>query len=140
MWHKKNCELCPKTTHLLKKMKNVKSAYFSILSPGKHIPPHKGPYKGIIRYQLPISVPKNGVCKIIVDSKDHVWKEGESVLFDDTFTHEVVNETKEYRIALLLDVKRSVPGFFMKIYDTIVFRLIQFLVVLNNTFGKSKIN
>lgn len=139
MWHKKNAELCPKTTSLLKKIKSVKSAYFSILEPGKHIPPHKGPYKGIIRYQLAISVPKKGECKILVDGKPYFWKEGESLLFDDTYTHEVVNNTSEYRVALLLDVKRTIPGFFMRQYDSFVFRLIQFLVILNNTFSKSKV-
>ncbi|MAR40032.1 MAG: hypothetical protein CMD22_05120 [Flavobacteriales bacterium] len=140
MWHKKNSTLCPKTTSLLKKMKGVTSAYFSVLSPGKHIPPHKGPYKGIIRYQLAISVPKKGVCKIIVDDKDFFWVEGKSVLFDDTYTHEVINNTKEHRIALLLDIKRRVPGFWMRQYDKFVFLLIQFLVILNKTFSKSKIN
>ncbi len=139
MWHKKNAELCPKTTSLLKKIKSVKSAYFSILEPGKHIPPHKGPYKGIIRYQLAISVPKKGECKILVDGKPYLWKEGESVLFDDTYTHEVVNNTSEYRVALLLDVKRTIPGFFLRQYDSFVFRLIQVLVILNNTFSKSKV-
>lgn len=140
MWHKKNSALCPKTTSLLKKMKSVKSAYFSVLSPGKHIPPHKGPYKGIIRYQLAINVPKKGECKIIVDDKDYFWKEGKSVLFDDTYTHEVVNNTEEFRIALLLDVKRKIPGFFMRQYDRFVFVLIQSLVILNKSFSKSKIN
>lgn len=139
MWHKKNAELCPITTSLLKKIKSVKSAYFSILEPGKHIPPHKGPYKGIIRYQLAISVPKKGECKILVDGKPYFWKEGESVLFDDTYTHEVVNNTSEYRVALLLDVKRTIPGFFLRQYDSFVFRLIQVLVILNNTFSKSKV-
>lgn len=139
MWHKKNIELCPRTTSLLKKIKSVKSAYFSILAPGKHIPPHKGPYKGIMRYQLAISVPKKGECKIFVDGIPYYWKEGKSVLFDDTYTHEVVNNTEEYRIALLLDVKRKIPGFFMNQYDAFVFRLIQSLVILNNTFSKSQI-
>ena len=138
MWHKKNACLCPKTTSLLKEMKNVKSAYFSILDPGKHIPPHKGPYKGIIRYQLAISVPKKGECKIFVDGTPYYWTEGKSVLFDDTYTHEVVNNTEEHRIALLLDVKRKIPGFFMRQYDHFIFGIIQFLVILNNTFSKSK--
>ena len=60
MWHEKNCDLCPKTTSILKGLGCVKSAYFSVLAPGKHIPPHKGPYKGILRYQLALKVPKNG--------------------------------------------------------------------------------
>lgn len=53
-------------------------------------------------------------------------------------------QTKEYlreiRDVLLLDVKRKIPLFFMKIYDSFIFRLIQFLIVLNNTFTKSKID
>ena len=116
----------------------MKSAYFSILAPGKHIPPHKGPYKGILRYQLAISVPK-GECKILVGSKPYYWKEGESILFDDTYIHEVVNNTEGYRVALLLDVKRNIPGFFMRQYDSFVFHVIQLLVILNNTFSKSKV-
>ena len=138
MWHEKNCDLCPKTTSILRGLGGVKSAYFSILAAGKHIPPHKGPYKGIIRYQLALSVPKNGECKIIVDDKDCFWEEGKSVLFDDTYTHEVINNTNEVRIALLLDVKRELSGF-LKYYDIFVFKLIKSLVVLNNTFSKSKL-
>ena len=138
MWHKNNSSLCPKTTSILKGLRGVKSAYFSVLAPGKHIPPHKGPYKGIIRYQLALSVPKNRECKIIVDNKDFFWEEGKSVLFDDTYTHEVINNTNEVRIALLLDIKRKIPGF-LKYYDFFVFKLIKFLVVLNNTFGKSQL-
>jgi len=139
MWHKKNIKMCPKTSSLLRSVRGVKSAYFSVLSPGKHIPPHKGPYKGIIRYQLALSVPKSGECKLIVDNKEYFWKEGEGVLFDDTYVHEVQNKTKEVRIALLLDIKRKINGP-LKYYDFFVFRLIQFLVVLNNTFSKSKIS
>ena len=138
MWHEKNCDLYPKTTSILQKLGSVKSAYFSILAPGKHMPPHKGPYKGIIRYQLALSVPKNGECKIIVDDKDCFWEEGKSVLFDDTYTHEVINNTNEVRIALLLDVKREISGL-LKYYDKFVFKLIKSLVVLNNTFSKSKL-
>ena len=139
MWHEENRSLCPKTCEILGSMKNVKSAYFSILAPGKHIPAHTGPYKGILRYQLALSVPKVGECKLFVDHKPYFWKEGESVLFDDTYLHEVINNTDEKRIALLLDVKRPVSGFFMKIYDSFVFRLIQFLVVMNNSFKKSSL-
>jgi aspartyl/asparaginyl beta-hydroxylase (cupin superfamily) len=139
MWHPKNMGLCPKTTSLIKGLSGVKSAYFSVLSPGKIIPPHTGPYKGIIRYQLALSVPKNGECKLVVDGKDYFWKEGEGVLFDDTYLHAVQNNTEEVRIALLLDVKRKIPGF-LKYYDFFIFKLIQILLVLNNTFSKSKIN
>ncbi len=139
MWHKENASLFPITSSILKKIKSVKSANFSILSPGKHIPPHKGPYKGIMRYQLALNVPKKGECKIFVDGKPYYWKEGKSILFDDTYTHEVVNNTEEYRVALLLDIKRKVPGFLLRQYDAFIFCLIQLLVILNGTFSKSEI-
>jgi len=138
MWIQKNADLCPKTTSVLKRLRGVKSANFSVLAPGKHIPPHKGPYKGVIRYQLALSVPKSGECKIIVDDKDYFWIEGKSVLFDDTYTHEVINNTNEVRIALLLDIKRKIPGF-LKYYDFFIFKLVQILVILNSTFSKSKL-
>ena len=32
------------------------TAFFSILAPGKHIPPHRGPYKGLLRYHLGLQV------------------------------------------------------------------------------------
>ena len=139
-WHKENIKLCPRTVELLKPYKNVSSIYFSILSPGKHIPPHNGPYKGIFRYQLAISVPKDGKCQLFVDNKPYSWTEGKSVIFDDTFVHEVKNETKEKRIALLLDVRRDDFPFFLMIYDYIFFKIIQLLVIINKTMQKSTVS
>ena len=139
-WHKENIKLCPKTVEILRPLKNVSSIYFSILSPGKHIPAHNGPYKGILRYQLAISVPKEGRCQIFVDNKPYSWTEGKGVLFDDTYIHEVKNETKEERIALLLDVRRNDLPFLLKIYDYIFFKIIQLLVIINNTMQKSTVS
>ncbi len=139
MWHSNNMKKCPKTVRLLKNIKNVKSIYFSILDPGKYIPPHHGPYMGILRYQLALSVPKEGNCELIVDNKKYIWKEGKSVMFDDTFTHEVKNQTNEKRIALLLDIKRTDFKGFFYYYDQFIFRLIQVLIIINNTFKKSNV-
>tara|TARA_B100000427_G_scaffold284484_1_gene257379 strand:+ start:86 stop:784 length:699 start_codon:yes stop_codon:yes gene_type:complete len=137
MWHSDNMKRCPVTVSLLSKINNVKSIYFSILSPGKHIPPHYGPYMGVFRYQLALSVPKQGNCELIVDGKSYHWKEGEGVMFDDTFIHEVKNETSEKRIALLLDIKRNDFKGLFYYYDLVVFKLIQLLIIINNTFKKS---
>ena len=35
------------------------------------------------------------------------WKEGEGVLFDDTYVHEVWNKTDERRVVLFLDIYRD---------------------------------
>ena len=47
-----NCARCPETDHVLHLIPGMKSAMFSILAPHKHIPEHRGMYKGILRYHL----------------------------------------------------------------------------------------
>jgi len=89
------------------------TAFFSILSPGKHIPEHRGVFKGIMRYHLGLKVPENAKdCCIRVDEVSAYWQEGKGMLFDDTYQHEVWNNTDEIRVVLLMDVIRPLrfPG------------------------------
>jgi len=81
---------------------------FSILAPGKHIPDHCGPYKGVIRYHLGLKVPRDArQCRIRVGDEYATWAEGTSELFDDTYEHEVWNDTDEERVVLFCDVVGS---------------------------------
>lgn len=103
----KNCEKCPKTMALLEKIPGLKVAFFSILAPGKHIPRHRGKHKGIIRYHLGLKVPEpQSQCRIQVDDQIAYWQEGKSLIFDDTYYHEVWNDTDDYRVVLFLDIAR----------------------------------
>ncbi|CCH64935.1 Aspartyl/asparaginyl beta-hydroxylase and related dioxygenases [Richelia intracellularis HM01] len=121
---KKNCDYCPKTTKLLEKIPGMKVAFFSILAPGKHIPEHRGKHKGIIRYHLGLIVPKPKVnCWIRIADQVAYWEEGKSLIFDDTFYHEVVNDTDGYRVVLFLDVARPL-GFPISMVNWLVNRLI----------------
>ena len=38
------------------------------------------------------------------------WEEGKSMIFDDTFNHEVWNDTDETRVVLFVDVLRPLPS------------------------------
>jgi aspartyl/asparaginyl beta-hydroxylase (cupin superfamily) len=84
-------------------------AFFSILDPGKSVPEHEGPYLGYLRYHLGVCVPAKDPPKIIVNGQDYVWKEGEAVLFDDSWPHSVVNTSNELRAVLIVDVRRPLP-------------------------------
>src|SRR5437660_12116805 len=53
-----NCDRCPETTRLLEGVPAMTTAFFSILGPRKHIPDHRGPYKGVLRYHLALMVPE----------------------------------------------------------------------------------
>jgi beta-hydroxylase len=89
-----NCARAPRTMQLLETIPGGKTAFFSILSPRMHIPAHCGPYKGVVRYHLGLKVPEpKEQCRIRVADQVAHWEEGKSMFFDDTFEHEVWNDT-----------------------------------------------
>src|SRR4029453_17045489 len=89
---------------------NLIQAFFSILEPGKSIPEHEGPYRGYLRYHLGLRVPKDDPPKLVVNGRDYVWKEGEAVLFADSWPHSVVNHSAEIRAVLIVDIRRPLPA------------------------------
>ena len=106
---KENCRRCPETARILKKIPGMKTAFFSILSPNKHIPPHRGAYNGVLRYHLGLVVPEPiEKCRIRIDKEITHWEEGKSLIFDDSFNHEVWNETAGHRAVLFVDFERPV--------------------------------
>ena len=104
-----NCRRCPETTRVLRKIPGMKTAFFSILSPGKHIPSHKGPYNGVLRYHLGLIIPEpKEKCRIRVHNEIRHWSEGDSLIFDDTYNHEVWNDTSGHRVVLFVDFVRPI--------------------------------
>jgi ornithine lipid ester-linked acyl 2-hydroxylase len=103
-------EMCPRTAALMRQIPGMTTAMFSILSPHKHILDHRGPYKGVLRYHLGLIVPRDAqACRIRVGEDIRHWEEGKSMIFDDTFNHEVWNDTDETRVVLFVDVLRPLP-------------------------------
>src|SRR5271169_4866479 len=103
-------EMCPRTAALMREIPGIKTAMISILSPHKHILDHRGPYKGVLRYHLGLIVPQDAEsCRIRVGQDIRHWQEGQSMVFDDTFNHEVWNDTDETRVVLFVDVLRPLP-------------------------------
>jgi beta-hydroxylase len=102
-----NARRCPETMRLLKNIPGMKTAFFSILSPHKHIPAHRGAYNGILRFHLGLLVPEpRPKCRIRIGNDYRSWNEGEALIFDDTFNHEVWNDTEGYRVVLFVDFAR----------------------------------
>ena len=114
-WYNNSLEnarrLCPETVALLDKCTDVHAAMFSILEPGKYIPPHKGPSTACLRYHLGLKIPKNrSNCYIEVNKQKFHWEEGKALIFDDTYVHSVYNNTDEPRIILFIDIERPLPS------------------------------
>lgn len=105
-----NCRRCPETMRLIGTIPAVKTAFFSILAPGMHIPEHRGPYAGVLRYHLGLIVPRRQeACRIRVGTEVAHWQEGRSLVFDDSYPHEVWNDTDEERVVLFVDFARPLP-------------------------------
>jgi ornithine lipid ester-linked acyl 2-hydroxylase len=105
-----NCARCPQTARLLRSIPGLKSAMFSILAPGKHLPEHRGPYKGVLRYHLGLIIPEPpGSCRIRVGNEVRTWSEGRSLIFDDSHPHEVWNDSARHRVVLFVDIERPLP-------------------------------
>jgi ornithine lipid ester-linked acyl 2-hydroxylase len=114
-------EMCPRTAALMKQIPGMTTAMFSILSPHKHILDHRGPYKGVLRYHLGLIVPRDApACRIRVGEDIRHWEQGESMIFDDTYNHEVWNDTDETRVVLFVDVLRPLPSPWSQINHVIV--------------------
>jgi len=106
----KNLARCPKTARLLRLIPDMKTAMFSILAPGKHIPAHRGPYKGVLRYHLGLLVPEPETsCRIRVGDDIRIWQEGKSLIFDDSHEHEAWNDSDSHRVVLFVDFVRRLP-------------------------------
>jgi aspartyl/asparaginyl beta-hydroxylase (cupin superfamily) len=103
------CSRCPRTTALLDGIPGLFEAFFSILEGGKSIPAHEGPYRGYLRYHLGLVVPEKDPPSIRLKDQVYTWKEGESVLFDDSWEHEVYNQSRGDRVVLIVDIRRPMP-------------------------------
>jgi aspartate beta-hydroxylase len=105
-----NMSKCPVLTGLVESVPDVLTATLSFLAPHKHIPRHRGPFRGVLRFYLGLSVPlaedARPATVLTIDEAEHRIADGESLLWDDTFPHEVCNRSDSPRIALLLDVRR----------------------------------
>ena len=120
-----NCKRCPETTKLLEQCPELQNAWFSILKPGYRIPPHKGPTNGIVRIHLGLIIPaQRDQCWIRVDDQILHWDEGKCIVFDDSYEHEVQNNTDQQRVVLFFDVLRPMrtPG---RILNNIMFALLK---------------
>jgi aspartyl/asparaginyl beta-hydroxylase (cupin superfamily) len=105
-----NCERAPRTSALCARIPNLFQAFLSSLDPGKSIPPHRGPYRGYLRYHLGLKVPRNNPPSIRIKDRRYQWKEGESILFDDSWEHEVHNQSDDTRVVLIVDILRPMPA------------------------------
>lgn len=76
-------------------------AYVSVLQPGTHIQAHCGPTNTRLRAHVGLAVPED--ARIRLGSEMRNWREGDWLIFDDSFEHEVWNDSAHERAVLIID-------------------------------------
>ena len=115
---------CPRTVALLRGIPSVRGAMFAILPPGAYLNPHRDPFAGSLRYHLGLVTPNSPQCSITVDGENYFWRDGEDVMFDETFIHHARNDTGVERIILFCDVERPLHFAPMRWLNRMISRVI----------------
>jgi aspartate beta-hydroxylase len=103
-----NCAACPVTAATLDTLPLARvpghgpEVLFSVFSPGTHLLPHCGVTNTRVVGHLPLMIPDN--CALRVGGEDHHWREGEVVVFDDTYEHEAWNRSDRTRVVMIFDL------------------------------------
>jgi aspartyl/asparaginyl beta-hydroxylase (cupin superfamily) len=98
---------CPRTAALIDSIPNLVTAFYSVMDAGTHVPRHKGFTKALLNFHLGLRVPAGVAdCRIQIAEEDHGWQEGKFLVFDETFPHEVWNDTAQARAVLFIQVLR----------------------------------
>lgn len=102
--NEQNAALCPYTMSVLDSIPRLEHtmAMFAALNPHSGLPPHTGPFNGILRVHLPLIVPPG--CELTVGGETRTWEEGKVTVFDDSFVHSVHNHSDQVRVVLFFTV------------------------------------
>jgi len=115
--HPSALELCPNTTALLKSIPSVKAAMFAELPDGARLPRHRDPYAGSLRYHLGLVTPNDDRCFINVDNEIYSWRDGEPVMFDETYIHYAENTSGKNRLILFCDIARPMKYRWAQVFN-----------------------
>ena len=98
---------CPATAALIEALPLARipgrapNVFFSLLRPGRRIPPHTGVTNTRAIVHLALDVPPG--CGFRVGGETREWVEGRAFAFDDTIEHEAWNDSARRRAVLILD-------------------------------------
>src|SRR5580658_3786032 len=82
-------EICPKTVELVQSIPSVHAALFALLPGKSKLGEHRDPFAGSLRYHLGLMTPNSDDCRIYVDGSAYSWRDGQAVIFDETYIHSV---------------------------------------------------
>jgi beta-hydroxylase len=128
--------LCPKSVELIEAIPSLHGAMFARLEPGRSIGKHRDPFAGALRYHLGLVTPNHEDCCIVIDGERHVWRDGEDIVFDETYIHRFQNLTDQPRIILFADIERPIANGLVRALNRFVIRHVVGITASRNAAGE----
>lgn len=100
---------CPRTSAVLESVElcriedDAPEICFSVIAPRTELKAHHGVTNMRLVLHLPLLVPE-GCALSVAGGGEHWWREGEFMLFDDTYLHSAFNRSDTPRVILLMDL------------------------------------
>ena len=130
--HASATRTCPKTQEILRQCPSVNGAMFSLLPPGSELTRHLDPCAASLRYHLGLVTPNKDEAFINVDGHNLSWRDGDSLMFDETYLHYAKNNTDQYRLILMCDVNRP-TSLLGTIFNNIVYKPVLKATIVPNS-------
>jgi beta-hydroxylase len=109
--HASALSLCPGSVEILRRIPRINGAMFSLLPPGSQLTRHSDPIAVSLRYHLGLATPNADTCFIDVDGQTLSWRDGEMLMFDETYLHFARNDSSQHRLILMCDIERPMSLF-----------------------------
>ena len=133
--HESAKRLLPETVKIINSIPSLNGSMLTILPPGGKLTRHSDPLACSLRFHLGLKTPNNDNCYLNVDGEMRSWRDGEAILFDETFIHYAENNTDQFRLILMCDVERPM-GIFGKFVNFFYKGLARLTVVPNTDEDK----
>ncbi|MCB9946542.1 MAG: aspartyl/asparaginyl beta-hydroxylase domain-containing protein [Rhodospirillaceae bacterium] len=127
---------CPQTVALLEKVPSLNAAMFTMLPPGSELVRHRDPYAGSLRYHLGLVTPNDDRCRIYIDGTPYSWRDGDDIVFDETYIHRAMNESDLHRLILFCDIARPMRYRFADAVNRFFCRRLLRAAATKNTGGE----
>ncbi|ALC41294.1 Asph [Drosophila busckii] len=104
----RNCQRAPLTCRLLQQFVAASrctrgQVKFSAMQAHTHVWPHCGPTNTRLRAHLTLQAPQPELTRLRVAQQERTWHEGDLLIFDDSFEHEVWHNGTQLRLVLIVD-------------------------------------
>jgi aspartyl/asparaginyl beta-hydroxylase (cupin superfamily) len=108
-----NARKCPRIAEFLGSRAGIGSigcmAFFSIMNPQTHVPPHTSTSNTRMRYHLGIEVPERDI-RFRIHDQSITWEQDRCIKIDDSYEHEVFQQSDRRRVVFVLDVPHPELG------------------------------